>query len=299
MKGILEIRKLFWLIHSVLLIILVFIVVGFIPGDYALLNTFAYSVPIKGEEVIILNNNSKPPVNHKIIVERNIFGSSGSSPARENQQREKMDALASVTGAQLRLRATIAGDDQVACAVIENLKSKVQDIYKAGDIIEGAKIESINRNKIVLVYGNKREVLSLHIAREALGSVEKNAEPVIAQRQNATESVKIVSPIERDISQKACVTQVRGMEAFLEKMEVAPYIVNGEEKGLCITGLDNLSMAGYFGFENGDIIQTINGQMLTDKQKAFQVLKKARSQSLLNFQLLRNQHKMDLSFEIK
>jgi len=58
-------------------------------------------------------------------------------------------------------------------------------------------------------------------------------------------------------------------------------------------------MAGYFGFENGDVIQTINGQMLTDKQKAFQVLKKARSQSSLNFELLRNQHKMDLSFDLK
>jgi type II secretory pathway component PulC len=88
------------------------------------------------------------------------------------------------------------------------------------------------------------------------------------------------------------------MEAFLEKMEVIPYVEDGEEKGLCIAGLDNLNMAGYFGFENGDVIQTINGQILTSKQKAFQVLKKARSQSSLNFQLLRNQHKLDLSFEI-
>ena len=81
------------------------------------------------------------------------------------------------------------------------------------------------------------------------------------------------------------------MKAFLEKMEVTPYIEDGEEKGLCIAGLDDLNITGYFGFENGDVIQTINGQMLTGKQKAFQVLKKARSQSSLNFQLLRNQHK--------
>ena len=81
-------------------------------------------------------------------------------------------------------------------------------------------------------------------------------------------------------------------------MEVAPYIINGQQEGLCITGLDNLSMAGCFGFENGDVIQTINGQLLTNKQKAFQALKKARSQSSLNVQLLRNQHKIDRSFKI-
>ena len=132
-----------------------------------------------------------------------------------------------------------------------------------------------------------------------VGPVEKNEEPVMTQKQNAVESGKVISPAERDINKKAYVEQVRRMEAFLENMKVAPYIINGQQEGLCITGLDDLNVAECFGFENGDVIQAINGQMLTDKQKAFQVLKKGRSQSSLNFQLLRNKQKMDLSFEIK
>jgi type II secretory pathway component PulC len=197
------------------------------------------------------------------------------------------------------LRATIAGDDQVAYAVIENLKSKVQDIYKTGDIIDVAQIERINRNKIVLLCGEQSEVLNLCISHGNLNPVEKNEEPVMAEKQNTAPYIKAISSAKQALNPKAYISKVQGMEAFLEKMEVNPYIENGEEKGLCITGLDDLSMVGYFGFENGDVIQTINGQMLTGKQKAFQVLKKARSQSSLNFQLLRNQHKLDLSFEIK
>jgi hypothetical protein len=129
--------------------------------------------------------------------------------------------------------------------------------------------------------------------------VDKNEEPVISQRRNAVESVNVISLAERDINKKAYVEQVWGIEAFLENMKLVPYIVNEKGEGLCITGLDDLNISGNFGFENGDVIQTINGQMLTNKQQAFQVLKKARSQSSLNFQLLRNQHKLDLSFEIK
>ena len=248
--------------------------------------------------MIIPCKNPLPPDNHKIILERNIFGSSVLRPTKENLQREKTNAPAHIIRGQLRLLATVAGDDQVACAVIENLKSKVQDVYKAGDIIEGAKIERIDRNKIVLFHGEQREVLNLYITCEVLDSVEKKEEPVMAQRQNAVESVNVISPTERGINKKVCIPQVKRIEAFVEQMKVAPYIVNGEEKGLCITGLDDLSMAGYFGFENGDVIQTINGQMLTNKQKAFQVLKKARSQSSLSVQLLRNKRKMDLSFEL-
>ncbi len=298
MKGVLEIRKLFWLINAVLIAILLYIIVGFIPGDYAEKNTFANPIPIKEKVEIIPDENPLLPGKHKIIVERNIFGSSGLSPARENPRREKTEPPISIFKSQFRLLATVAGDDQAACAVIENLKSKMQDIYKTGDIIGKAQIERIERNKVVVLYRERREVLNLNIMSKVSDPVDKDEEPVIAQKQNATESVKVVSPFERGINKRAFITQVPGMEVFLEKIEVAPYIINGQQEGLSITGLDDLSMAGYFGLKNGDVIQTINGQMLTDKQKAFQVLKKARSQSSLNFQLLRNQHKMDLSFEI-
>jgi type II secretory pathway component PulC len=133
----------------------------------------------------------------------------------------------------------------------------------------------------------------------ALDPVEKNEEPVMAEKQNTAPYLKAISSAKQAINPKAYISKVQGMEAILEKIEVTPYVEDGEEKGLCIAGLGDMNMARYFGFENGDVIQTINGQMLTGKQKAFQVLKKARSQSSLNFQLLRNQHKLDLSFEVK
>lgn len=299
MKDVLEIRKLFWLINSILLSILIYSVFSFLSGNGAGKSTFANPIPLKEKVGIIPSKNPLPSGNHRIIVERNIFGYSGLSPIKENPQREKLEAPFGVIVVQLRLLATVAGDDQVACAVIENLKSKVQSIYKTGDIIEGARIERIDRNKIVLLYEEQSEVLNLCISRGALDTVEKNEEPVMAEKRNTAPYIKAISSAKQAINPKAYISKVQGMEAFLKKMEVTPYIEDGEEKGLCIAGLDDLNMAGYFGFENGDVIQTINGQMLTGKQKAFQVLKKARSQSSLNFQLLRNQHKLDLSFEIK
>jgi type II secretory pathway component PulC len=289
MKAVLKLRKLFRPINSVLLAIMVCILVSFISADNARKSTFACPIPMKEEVEIISYKNPSPSDNHKIIIERNIFNSSGLNKVKENLEGEKIGDPLSILKAQLRLLATVAGDDQVACAVIENVKSKVQDVYKAGDIIEGAKIESIDRNKIVLFYEEQHKLLNLHIACVVLDPADKNEEPAIVQKQKT---------VEQDNNRTACITQAQGMVASLEKMEVVPYIVNGEEKGLCIAGMDNSSMGGYFGFKNGDLIQTLNGQMLNNKQKAFQALKKARSQSSLNFQILRNQHKMDLSFEI-
>jgi len=53
------------------------------------------------------------------------------------------------------------------------------------------------------------------------------------------------------------------------------------------------------GLQNGDIVQMVNGQSLTNKQKAFQVLQKARSQPRLQIQLLRDGKAKELSFDLQ
>ncbi len=298
MKKHLEIRKLFWLINSILLTILVYILFGFIPSKNTGKSTFAYPIPTNEKLEIIPHKRPLLPVEHKIIIERNIFRSSGLNPAKEDLLRKNIYAPLSVIKAQFRLCATVAGDNQIACAVIEDLKSKVQDVYKIGEVIEGARIERIDRNKVALFYGEQFEVLNLYIAREVLAPVEKE-EPVTAQKQNATEPVNDILPFERVINTREFTTQVPAMEVFLDKIEVTPCIINGEQEGLSIAVLDDMSIARHFGLQNGDVIKNVNGQMLTSKQKAFQVLQKARSQSSINCQLLRNKQKMNLSFEIR
>ena len=195
--------------------------------------------------------------------------------------------------------ATVAGDEEVACAVIENVKTKLQDLYKTGDIIEGTRIERIDRNKIFLYNGEQREVLNLYVADNISDRVDEGTETVIAQKPEASEVVNIISPTEREINKKAFLARVGGMEAILKTVEVSPYLENGQEKGVRITGLEDLSMARYVGFQNGDIIQNINGSTVTNRRKAFQILRKARSQSSLNIQLLRKQQQKELSFGIK
>ncbi len=298
MKGFLEIRKLLRAANLVLLAILGYIVASFIFGNDGGQSAIVEPIPKIEEGKIAL---SKDPIlvdNPKIIIERNIFGSSGSNAVKENPQQGKKDTTAPFVR-ELRLLATVAGDEEVACAVIENVKTKIQDLYKTGDIIEGAWVEKIERNRIVLFNGQQREVLNLSVASKVPGPVAKRAEPVIAQKTDIAEAVKIISPTEREINKRAFLAKVGGMEAILKTVDMAPYVVNGKENGIRITGLEDSSMARYVGFENGDVIQIINGQTVTNRRKAFQILRKARTQSSLDTQLLRGNEKKTLSFRIK
>lgn len=299
MKSVLKIPRILLITNIVLLVILVYIVAGFIFGSNRGQSAIIEPISTTDGEKTTLSNDPIQADNPDIIVERNIFGSSGWNSAKQSPKQGAKENSISVHKAQLRLLATVAGDEEVACAVIENINTKIQDLYKTGDIIGGTRIERIDRNKIVLLGGGRREVLNLYVADRIPGRIEKDSEAVIAQEPDASGVVDIISPTEREINKKAFLAKVGGMEAILKKVEVAPYLEEGREKGVRITGLEDLSMARYVGFENGDIIQNINGSIVTNRRKAFQILRKARSQSSIQIQLLRNQQQKKLSFGIK
>jgi len=299
MKNVLEIPKILWITNIVLLVILVYIVAGFFFGNDKGQSAVVEPVSTTDGEEIAVTKEPVPADNPDIIIERNIFGSSGWNSAKVNPQQQTKENSISVLKSQLRLLATVAGDEDVACAVIENVKTKIQDLYKTGDTIGGVQIERIERNRIVLFNAGKREVLNLYVSDGISDRIEKSTEPVIAQKPDASEAVKIISPTKREINKKAFLARVGGMEAILKKVEVVPYLEDGQEKGVRITGLEDLSMARFVGFQNGDIIRNINGNTVTNRRKAFQILRKARSQSSIEIQLLRGQQEKKLSFGIK
>jgi len=299
MKNVLEIPRILLVTNIVLLVILGYIVAGFIFRNDSGQSAVVEPISTTDGEINALSKDPAEADNPDIIIKRNIFGSSGLSSAKQNpEQVTKVNSISALR-ARLRLLATVAGDEEVACAVIENVKTKIQDLYRIGDIIEGTRIERIDRNKIVLINEGQREVLNLYVTDGNSDRIEKSTEPVIAQKPDAAEAVNVISPTEREINKKAFLARVGGMEAIIKTVQIAPYVEDGKEKGVRITGLEGLSMARFVGFENGDIIQNINGSTVTNRRKAFQILRKARSQSSISIQLLRGQKEKKLSFGIK
>ena len=74
----------------------------------------------------------------------------------------------------------------------------------------------------------------------------------------------------------------------MNKVVIEPYTLDNQTEGLKITGLENMKAMQGLGLKNGDIIRMVNGHQLTSKQKAYQILKKAKSQSDINLELSRD-----------
>lgn len=225
------------------------------------------------------------------IVERNPFDQSGqtagsgqwSSTARYSSISEELG---------LALSGTISGNPEVARAIIKDLQTGVPDLYKIDETVAGARVESIEEDTVVLVIHGQRTVLKLNMVNSDINNS--------AQFSSDQTSDKILEAAKTELlTNKAnpnVQTKTGRVEALLNNAVIEPYFADGQAEGLQITGLENISIAKDIGIKNRDVIRSVNGHILTNKQKAYQVLKKAATQTAIDIELLRDNKTKKLSF---
>jgi general secretion pathway protein C len=65
------------------------------------------------------------------------------------------------TKLDLRLKGTVVGEDAPAFAVIQDGKTREQNIYRVGDVVSGARITGITWDDVILDVERKQEALHL------------------------------------------------------------------------------------------------------------------------------------------
>ena len=100
-----------------------------------------------------------PPGDYKAITDRNIFNS-GTEEIAPKAQKFDIEQLKQ-TDLKLKLWGTVPGQKGRAYAVIEDAKTREQNLYHAGDTIQNALVKLILREKVVLNFDNQDEILAM------------------------------------------------------------------------------------------------------------------------------------------
>ncbi len=240
---------------------------------------------------VTVTTGNEGPADYLVIVENDLFAP-GSGPADPHVS-QAPDAMRSAEELGLKLVGAVAfpGNPSVSRAVIETSQTKSAQPYKIGDTVASATIESIKPDQVILRHAGQRRVLVLRTAT----AVTDQASPGADANSKATNPEKLATD-NQPLPQTSA--RLNYVEAVFRKASIEPYVQEGRTEGLRITGLDQTPLTATFGLRNGDIVRNVNGQDLTSKQKAFQVLKKARTQSKLDIELLRGGKTKNLSFDL-
>jgi type II secretion system protein C len=257
-------------------------------------------------EVAANNTPSEPALtqpsserNYDAIAQRKLFASdepSATVPATAKPAKPACPRSSVFLERDYVLRATFAGPSRIARAIIEDVSAKTADSYKIDDVIyevgdgsPAVRLESVKKNAVVLTCNGQRRILRLR----------GNKTPSVSGGKNSRKasSSKLVAVIKKSRSGIQLRNEI--IENFLNTARIEPYVVDGKIQGLRLNELDKMKNNHFPGLRNGDVIQIINGQKLTSKQKAFQVFKKAMTQPNLNIEFLRDKKHKTLSFPMR
>jgi type II secretion system protein C len=292
-------HKALFFIKLALVLILGYVVITTALMPQHMGEIFVPNSAVSNENITTVEPTSFPNTplkDYSAIVKHDIFGNSASS-LKTNTSLQGNNGIGQVLSAEdelgIVLLGTVAGSPEISRAIIKNIKTNELSLYKTGDTVATAHIESIEKDLVVLLHQGQRKILELG-TRESKQQDADNAQAALLN--NSAQAVETNPPANFHTSAG---DKLRDIEIMLTNAVIEPYAVDGQVEGLKITGLENIKGAEDLGLKNGDIIRSVNGQRLTSKQKAYQIFKKARSQAAANIELWRGNENKTLSFSLR
>jgi len=191
----------------------------------------------------------------------------------------------------LELCGIVAGPPEIARAIILDRQSNKTNLCRAGDLVAGARLLRLEPTAAVLSHNDQEFTLRLDLSHSPAAPGQTRESPDAPAAAAPNPPVIAAAP---KVS-----LQVQVFEDLLRHTVIEPYLVQGEVQGLRISGLQNVPAAPFLNLKDGDVLRVVNGQTLSSKQKAFQVFRKARTQSAIDIELLRDNRVEHLSFPLK
>lgn len=195
---------------------------------------------------------------YKAIGKRNIFNVS----KEENKVEQKFDfSNIKKSNRNLKLWGTITGLGSGNIAIIEDTSSRKQELYRVDDVVKGAKIINIVRNKVVISVNGSEEILEISDRiKGAFLPVKRNT----ARRGNVR---KRVIRIKRSQVERA----LEDVGSLSKQISFRPYYKNGEPAGIRIRRISRLSFFRRIGLRSGDVIKSVQGNKIRTIRDAMNI----------------------------
>ena len=239
-----------------------------------------------------------PPTNYKGIAQRNIFnsGTMEIAPKAKSVDIEKLKE----TDLKLKLWGTVTGQNGRAYAVIEDTKTREQNLYHAGDTIQKAVVKMILREKVVLKVDDRDEILAMEEISARRGGGGKSQKK--ARSATGSKDKKLpVSRYPRKIKLKS--DQIRNtmenLGQLMEQANLRPHVEDGQPAGISITGIKPNAIFRKMRLRNGDVLTSVNGNSIGTVEDAVRIFDELSSGSNIQLQIKRRGREQTLDYNIE
>ncbi|MEE9912934.1 MAG: PDZ domain-containing protein [Deltaproteobacteria bacterium] len=266
-----------------LLIVLAVTLVSFLGVDilYKAVSLQVGYHPIAGKsrqaDAALPGMTGQPAERYQIITERNLFQTTLQAIADKNAGG---NVLPSEEYTAFDLKGTIAVDQSVGFAIVEEKGKGKQKLYRIGEMIGSAKLVRITRNTAVLKGGEQEYVMKIKDTAEGAPAGRSGRGPgsgIAISRQEVTQSLG-------------------DLKSIMSQAVVRPFFSGGVQQGFVISNIAPGSLYQKLGLVNGDIVLDVNQKKLESADDILQLVNVMQAGGSISVNLMRNGQKETINY---
>lgn len=249
----------------------------------------------------------------RIIYDRNLFNlegkladAEGSDPSQEaGSEAVKSDLPLKLTG------IIYGGTPYNGLATIENTQTAKTNSFIVGDsLVKDAVISEIHRTRIFIERGKRKEFIELEQPQLVRTARQKKAQPAVGADGNAPiASGPALTKFKEEgferegnemvMSQAYKQRMILGdLSKVLQDAKAVPNMVDNQIRGFRLERIREASIYQKAGFQNNDVVEEINGVLLTDPGSAIKQLRAMQNESEIDVVVKRNGVSMNLKLKV-
>lgn len=229
---------------------------------------------------------------YKAVLDRNLFNT---RTAAEAQNKPVDVESLEETKLNLKLWGTVYGSKDGDYAVIEDVKTREQDLYRTGDTIQTATVKEIFREKVILTVDGKDEILQM----QDLDSGKTIARPSGLPVQTGELSQGTIRSQRISLRRSFIDQSMTDVATLMTQVQIQPHVEDGAPAGLALSNIKPNSIFRRMGLRNGDVITGVDGQSISSVDDALRLVDNLKSSTNLSVQLKRRGEEKTIEYSIR
>jgi general secretion pathway protein C len=231
-----------------------------------------------------------PPISqYSAIVNRNLFNITSKKETTQQPQKIDLDNLEH-TDLKLKLWGTVTSQKATSYAIIEDTKTRKQDLFRTGDSVQNAKVKMIFREKVVLAVDNQDEILTIE---EPVASKRGFRAGITNNRRITSYSRKI------SLNRASLESAMNNLGELMNQATLRPHIVDGRPAGISISRIKPNAIFRRMRFRNGDVITAVNERPIDTVEDAIAIFEDLTTSPELQVDIMRRGRRQKLNYRIR
>ncbi len=274
------IKKTFYISNLALIVIGIYLSINLF---YKIITIDNNTIPTNFANKIIKKKSNKEAqqtrVYYNTIISKNLFDTQNKID-KPNSETSIDLSLLKETKLNLKLWGTVLGSSVKSYAVIEDKKTREQNLYHTGDTIQKAKIKHILREQVIITFNGKDEILSMKDIVVKKNKSTGNSDAGYSNTQRKTQRLKL--------SRKKVDHALENLTTLMTQIKIIPKIKNGVPDGMMLSRIKRGSIFSSMGLRNGDILTGINDNPIESVDDAMLFYDNIQTAKNVSLQIKRN-----------